>query len=132
MENISINCINVQKQVKGALLISGMSNLKEVDGGNLSALATDITLDQIDNLKRITSRIKDEQKSMYDLIINKEESKISESSKREAIFMVKNIQAHEDTSKAADYFVDEMFGLGEVTEVCGPSGCCKTQIAMQL
>lgn len=130
MENISVNCLNVQKQVKGALLTSGVSNMNELENANLHQLASDISHDQVNILRNLSDQVKSVQNKWKNLL--EEEKKVDTNpKKRQAIFLVKNLQ-QTDSEYQEDYFLDEVFGLGEVTEVYGPTGCCKTQIAMQL
>ena len=130
MENISVNWLNVQKQVKGALLISGVSSLSELQTVNLHKLTTDINHEQIDLIRKISEKIKDRQ-SMWQKLLEEEKKVDDKLPQRNSIFLVKNIQLGESVYQE-EYFLDEVFGLGEITEICGPSGWCKTQIAMQL
>lgn len=44
--------------------------------------------------------------------------------------MLKDLSAHQDDSETN--FLDSVFGLGELTEICGLSACGKTQVCFQL
>jgi len=130
MEAISVNVLNVQKHVKGSLLLSGISYMNELEKANLHRLASEITHEQVDGVRKLTDKVKSMQQQWQDKL---EEKKVVSKlpPKRQAVFLVKTL-TNNDSEYQEDYFLDEVFGLGELTEICGPTGWGKTQIAMQL
>jgi flagellar biosynthesis GTPase FlhF len=128
MENISVNCLNVEKAIKGNLLSSGVSTLAEMDQKNLHKLYSDLSHEEVDKLRSLTEEVKAIEEHWSDFLMTGTKKTIE---KRQAVFLTKNLQPS-DSEYQEDYFLDEVFGCGEITEVVGPTGCGKTQIAMQL
>jgi hypothetical protein len=151
MELIKVSTLNsLNRQVKGILLHSGIFTLGDIlphKTNNYGSLVTDPELSQeqvenlayeIDRVEQIFTKLVHDQPLDFSFSGSRKAAQslmpasgfTSSHIRRECIFLMREIadvrSVRADDSQ--DHFLDVVFGLGEVTEVCGLCSTGKTQI----
>lgn len=159
MDYIKVTILPINKQIKGILLHSGIFMLSDIlphKDTNFTTLQTDPQLseDQRQHLAAEVARIEQVYRGMLEAqpldfsnapatkhsplqgatLTSSVRGSASIRKKREYICLmrefvdVRSVQADD----SQEHFLDVVFGLGEVTEVCGLAGTGKSQICFQL
>ncbi|CAI2374981.1 unnamed protein product [Moneuplotes crassus] len=129
MEDIRITNLNVEKKTITSLQSSGVITLKEVEHANLHKLHEDITQLQVDKIRTAFDDVKEISDSYSKFLKNPVD--IGKGRQRQTVQLVRD-PGQEIEEGGEEYFLDEVFGLGEVIEIVGPSACGKGQIGYQL
>eukprot|EP00347_Sterkiella_histriomuscorum_P019316 403342118 len=149
MDCLNVSFLNVSKQIRGILIHSGYLTVADLLKyyEKLDRLKTEPALqnDQLEGLKLELQRIKklseqlDKENPLeFSLSIRENQKDEALLQKRKKIYLMKELQVirsgpgYGGDNEHEDNFFDEIFGLGETTEICGLSATGKTQVCYQL
>ncbi|CAI2374375.1 unnamed protein product [Moneuplotes crassus] len=129
MEEISVTNLNVDKKVKSSLQASGVTTLADIEEVNFDKLYEEIPPAEIVKIPEILNDVKGISDHFKNLL--QKQPVIAKRKTRQAINLIR-LPDQDPDELEEDPFLDAVFGLGEVTEIVGPSGCGKGQIGYQL
>ena len=138
MDCLKLTCLNLPKQTKGVLVHSGYQTVQDLLNASpslnffqLAHLEPPLSLEQADQLTTEIQKTLDTFKTLQeeqplDFALSRSPAK----TKREHISLLRDLSQTQEDDQSN--FLDSVFGLGEVTELCGLSACGKTQVCFQL